>query len=107
MRGCSRRGRLEPAGAPWHDVEEPSAADVDERRDHLGAPLGTETGHAPETKVGDDQLVAVVDHGLMGAEPADIELAGELRDSVQLASDAATHLPPRRLRQRRPRLDLW
>lgn len=63
--------------------------------------IDTETNHALDAGVAGDQSVAVVDHGLMRAEPADTELAGHLRDCVHLAAHTPTHLKARSLSERR------
>lgn len=68
--------------------------------------INTEPGHELETTISFDQRVAVINHGLMRARPADTELARHLRDGVQLGADTPTDLPPGALGQRRAGCDL-
>ena len=53
-------------------------------------------------RVGGDQRVAVIDDRLMGASPADPELAGDLGHRVEVVTDTPADLGSSPLGQRRP-----
>ena len=102
-------------GTTWHDVQQSGAVDVDERGCHLGAASGVGVLervliHADcdgplDSHVGGDQLVAVIDDGLMGALPADTELAGHLGHRVEVVTDPPADLGSSALGQRRSHRD--
>jgi hypothetical protein len=65
--------------------------------------IDPERNDAVETAVGRDQCITVIDHGLMGATPADPERPGRLLDGVEVLADTPTDLGSCPLGQRRPR----
>ena len=75
---------------PQNTPSPPARARRASRRAATGPPqraaftFSTEPGHELEATVGGDQRVAVVDNGLVRARPADTELAGHLRDRVEI-----------------------
>ncbi len=85
--------------------------DVDERGRHLCASAGVgvlvgvlvhpQRRDLLEAAVGRDQLVAVVDHRLVGAAPADTEQAGHLSDRVEVLTDTTADLASSPLGERR------
>ena len=76
------------AGSAWDDIEQAAPVDVDEGGRHLGPPTGirmaegvlihAQTSGAFDPLIGDEEPVAVVDHRLVGASPADPERSTSL-----------------------------
>lgn len=59
-----------------------------------------------EPTVAGDQGVTVVDDRLVGAAPADAELAGDLSDRVEILTDTTTDLASSSVGERRPGRDV-